>query len=285
MPYWNSLLRRPMCTLMSDVSQLRTYAVGDQTLYFAEQGDGVPLVLIHGSLCDARYWRAQMGPLAAGAQVLAPSLRHCWPMPWDGRGEGYAVTTHADDVAALLARLGHGPAHILGHSRGARVAVELARRHRHHVRSLILADPGLLAMAADDSPGAQARRRAMAQVAEGDIEDGLACFIDTVSGRGTWRHMVPWFKAMVRDNAHTLIVQAAEAAPPLHDADLGDMSMPTLLIGGDHSPAPFPAALERLRQTMPDTRLVRIPHASHGMNLANPRAFNAAVRAFVQRVG
>ncbi|NII10796.1 alpha/beta hydrolase [Oleiagrimonas sp. C23AA] len=270
---------------MSDASSLATFCADDgHRLHVADRGEAhaTPLLLIHGSLCDARYWRPQMAPLAERGRVLAPSLRHCWPEPWDGEGAGYSIAQHASDMAALIDALGGEPVHVLGHSRGARVALELARTRPDAVRSLMLADPGLVAPATDKA--ADGRQRAMRLIGQGDTEAGLELFIDTVSGRGTWQHMVPWFKTMVRDNAHTLIAQATESVPQLDDAALAELAMPTLLLGGDHSPAPFPAALDRLQQAMPDTCHVRIPHASHGMNLANPRAFNAAVNAFIERI-
>src|SRR3546814_1540985 len=72
----------------------------------------------------------------------------------------------------------------------------------------------------------------------GEIDAGLALFVDTVSGADTWRRMVPWFKDMVRDNASTLGGQATEHLPPVARGQVERLALPTLLIGGALSPAP-----------------------------------------------
>src|SRR5690606_8444291 len=131
------------------------------------------------------------------------------------------------------------PAHLVGHSRGGRVALETALRRPDLARSLVLADPGLPLPGGDDSRGGF-RQRALALIRDGDPDAGLALFIDTVTGPDTWRRMVPWFKDMVRDNANTLLGQAREQPGPLTPDTLRRLALPTLLIGGALSPAPYP---------------------------------------------
>lgn len=259
---------------------LRTLDVADYRLSYAEQGRGAPLLLVHGSLCDCRYWGPQMAPLGEGFHVIAPSLRHYWPERWDGRGGGFSVQRHADDLAALIHALDAGPVHVLGHSRGARVACELALRHPRYVRTLALADPGML------TPGHAPdhddfRHAAAAKIRAGQTDAGLSLFIDAVSGAGTWQRMVPWFKEMARANAATVPAQLEEPTPAPNAMELRDIDKPTLLLGGALSPAPFPATLDALQTLWPHARRVTIEHASHGMNLAHPRAFNASVADFL----
>src|SRR3546814_7569835 len=66
----------------------------------------------------------------------------------------------------------------------------------------------------------------------GEVDAGLALFVDTVSGADTWRRMVPWFKDMVRDNASTLGGQATEHLAPVARGQVERLALPTLLIGG-----------------------------------------------------
>src|SRR5690606_38476115 len=110
---------------------------------------------------------------------------------------------------AFLAEVaGEGAVHVLGHSRGAHVALELAYRAPAQVRSLTLADPGFaLAGEAQRTPFPL---EAVERMMRGDTDEALAGFVDTVNGPGTWHQMVSWFKTMVRDNAYTLLSQAQE---------------------------------------------------------------------------
>lgn len=256
--------------------------LGGYSLAYAEAGQGTPVLLIHGSLCDLRYWKPQMAVLARDFRVFSVSLRRYWPERWDGAGDGFSVAHHVRDMAAFIEHIGAGPAHIAGHSRGGRVAFELARAYPGLVGSVVLADPGLPLSDTDDARD-NFRERALESIRRGDVDGGLALFIDTVSGADTWRRMVPWFKEMVVDNANTLFGQTREAAYRLTQAEARKLDKPVLLIGGASSPQPYPAILDALHAWLPDARRVDIAGSSHGMNLGNPRAFNEAVRTFLVR--
>jgi pimeloyl-ACP methyl ester carboxylesterase len=115
-------------------------AVGGSALHYDEQGEGVPLLLIHGTGADAAMWGEALGLLATGARVIA----------YDRRGHsrsagppvaGYA--RHAEDAAQLLRALGAAPAVVLGWSAGGLIALELAIARPDFVRALILVEPPL----------------------------------------------------------------------------------------------------------------------------------------------
>jgi pimeloyl-ACP methyl ester carboxylesterase len=264
---------------IADLPQYRTYGL-DQPVYYTSQGSGTPLLLIHGSLCDYRYWRWQVPALAAQHQVVAPSLRGCWPAALQEPDAGYSVGQHARDLAGLIREvLEDRPAHVLGHSRGAQVAVELAKVAPHLVNSLTLADPGFKLKG--EAATASVHGQAVELLRDGATEAALSLFVDTVNGPGTWAKMVGWFKAMVRDNAYTLLSQIREIDLAVDPGDIRNIGQPVLLMGGAQSPARYGSRLDMLQEFWPDARRVTIPLASHGMNLANPKAFNAAVMQFL----
>jgi pimeloyl-ACP methyl ester carboxylesterase len=258
---------------------LQTAHINAAAMTYAEHGQGTPLVLVHGSLCDCRYWKAQLGPLGRHFRVLAPSLRHYWPQQWDGGT--FSIDQHVDDLLEFIDAVGEGAAHVVGHSRGARIALEAALREPRRVRTLTLADPGRLAPAPSGDDRAGFRHRALKLVDEGRLDDGLGLFVDTVSGQDTWRRMVPWFQEMVRDNASTLRAQASEIIKPLSRERVEKLAMPLLLIGGALSPEPYPEVVNMLAEWVPSAHKEIIAGSSHGMNLGNPRAFNGAIERFL----
>lgn len=263
---------------------MNTLTVNGYPLSFHEQGSGSVLLLIHGSLADYRYWSPQMAPLSAHLRVVAPSLRHHYPEQWDGRGDDYSVAQHAQDLAAFIGALDAGPVHVLGHSRGGLVALQLAFAHPELLRTLILADPAIeLEGHARDATADNVRREAAALIRRGEVEAGLELFIDTVSGSGIWSRVNSRRKQVARDNACTLAAQLEDAAPPIGDAKLSELALPTLLIGGERSPAPYPQIIERLAAGLPNAIRHTIDRASHAMNAENVSAFNQAVLAFLER--
>jgi len=254
----------------------------DYPLAYTTAGDGVPLLLIHGSLCDYRYWRWQIPAFAQEYRVLAPSLRGYWPAAFRSRRADFDVPVQTRDLIEFLDQTCPGtPVHVLGHSRGARVALELACAAPSRVRALVLADPGFQE---DEHDGpAPFQLEAASRLENGDIDGALSLFIDTVSGPDTWRHMVGWFKTMVQDNATTLLSQVCERNQAFDLARAGSIPCPTLLISGENSPARFKSIQDRLQRELPQSERASIALASHGMNLANPRAFNQSVAQFLQR--
>ncbi|MDO5666606.1 MAG: alpha/beta hydrolase [Alcaligenaceae bacterium] len=258
------------------MSQLQKQSINGLTQAFTDEGRGQTLLLVHGSLCDHRYWRWQETELATICRTIIPSLRHYWPVT-EPESEGFSAEQHAADLLNLLQHLGVEKAHVLGHSRGAAVAVRMAQQAPEQIASLILADPGLR-NPQELEKGINWKAYALNMIQSGAVDEGLEIFIDAVSGEGTWQKMVPWFKRMVRDNANTLVLQQHEA-PVLFDRDeLAALAQFKItLIGGAQSPEPFPHIISELAQLWPQAKVHILENATHGMNLAMPRAFNQAV--------
>ncbi|SOB83990.1 alpha/beta hydrolase [Streptomyces sp. 1331.2] len=107
----------------------------------AEEPGAPTVVAVHGITANSLAWYEVAHRLAGRVTLLAPDLR--------GRGASrsvagpYGLVRHADDVAALIAALGSGPAVVAGHSMGAWIAALAALRHPGLVRRVLLVDGAL----------------------------------------------------------------------------------------------------------------------------------------------
>jgi len=106
-------------------------------------GDGPPVVLVHGSIVDARRtWRNQL------------SLSERWSLRIPNRpGFGTSPPLPYGDFEAeapLIAELLEDGAHLVGHSYGAVIALLAAAARPEAVRSLTVSEPGLLRLASGD---------------------------------------------------------------------------------------------------------------------------------------
>ena len=105
---------------------VKTLQVNGYPVSFYESGKGEPVVLVHGAISDYRSWMRQTASPPPGFRLIAVSLRHHYPEPWNGKGDTYSVKQHAEDMAAFIEALGVGPVFLVGHSRGATVSVKAA---------------------------------------------------------------------------------------------------------------------------------------------------------------
>jgi aminoacrylate hydrolase len=110
-------------------------------LHYTVAGKGPPLLLIAGTACDGTYWsRYQVPDFARDFTVITVDQR--------GTGqtvthvEDYSTNRLAADCAAIIAAVGLGPAFVVGHSMGGRVAQLVALDHGQYVKALILASTG-----------------------------------------------------------------------------------------------------------------------------------------------
>ena len=135
-------------------------------LYVEAWGDGIPVVLVHGSLATgAEEWAAQRPLADEGFQLLVVDRRAYGHSP---AADGEDFLADADDIAELL---GTG-AHVVGHSYGGLGAMLAAARRPGATRSLTLLEPAAAACAPDDPAGGRSSTTSAA-LARGSPRRGL----------------------------------------------------------------------------------------------------------------
>jgi esterase len=268
---------------------VKSLKVNGYDLAYVEQGSGEPMILIHGASTDLRSFELQMAPLSAKYRVIAISLRHYWPEPWNGEGE-FSARQQADDVAAFITALGAGKVHLVGHSRGGYIALDVARSHPELLRDLVLAEPalllpGLVEGAAKGNEVNAARNTRIETtnrlIHENKLDEATEVWVDGINGKGTYRSRTPDLQAMSRDNIRTVLGEEHENKATITCADAQKISLPVLLIRGEKGSPPTHLALDVLEKCFPDQRHMMIPGAPHGMNRSDPEIFNRAVLEFI----
>lgn len=155
---------------------LLTAAFGDCIIQYSRTGpqDGEKVILIHGFAGDLQSWMMAGMELAKTYDVIAVDL------PGHGGstksvGDG-SIAGLARDLAGFMAELGINSAHLVGHSMGAAVAMELARQQPAASKSLTLIAPVGL-------PGAQVSSE----------------FLQGVVAAARQRDMRQWLEMLVAD--------------------------------------------------------------------------------------
>jgi len=261
---------------------IKTLTANGHDFTYVEDGTGPPLVFVHGSLLDYRYWTHEVAYFADHFRVIALSRRHHWPTPPKGDFT-YKGEDQTADVLAFIEALETGPVHLAGHSYGGFIAARIACLRPDLLLSLTLMEPG--GAVEGQAPArvlVDEHRQAAELVRQGKAASGVAQFLDVVCGTPKWEDGTEDYKSMTLSNAHTISEQVRETRPPLNADLISRIPCPVLLMIGARSVSPFPETVNRLRELIPQARYVSIEHASHMINMDNRAAFQTALARFLR---
>lgn len=273
---------------------LRRTEIGGLVFHHAEQGEGVPLVFVHGVLGDWRTWAPQWAHFVPHFRCISYSRRYSTPNGNTQPSPAHSACIEAEDLDALLEAWGAAPAVLVGSSYGAYTALALALRRPQRVRALVLAEPPLLCWA-DRVPGGAAARAAFerdvaaparAAFAAGDDARALHLMTGGIVGGEALRAMPPPVMARRMENLLSLrrLVMSSDEFPWLEPAAVRALAVPTLLLAGSQTPAIHDAAFRALCAGMPQAEARRVPGAGHAVSRDNPALFNAWALEFLRRV-
>jgi pimeloyl-ACP methyl ester carboxylesterase len=288
------------------LESLPTVLVDGASLAYREQGDGEPVVLVHGSASDLRTWEQQVPPISESHRVIAYSRRYARPNEDIPPGLDDQMTPHVDDLVGFLRAINGAPAHLVGHSWGAFICLLTAIRHPQLARSLVLQEPPALSLFTSTPPrprevlpllvrrprtavailefGARTIAPAQRAFRRGDDDAALEIFAHGVLGKDTYERLPDDRRQQARENLNTLRAQLLGAGfPPLSEDDVRGVRVPTLLMTGSRSPAFLLRLTERLEELLPNAERIEIVDASHAMQEEKPSAVNAAILGFLAR--
>ena len=131
---------------------MKTFAQNGYSFNYIEQGQGPPLVLVHGSASDLRTWWVQEDRLARHLHTIAYSRRYHWPNEPIAADVDYGMDRQVEDLRAILRSLKVAPAHLVGHSYGAFLCLLAVLREPGLARTLVLAEPPAITLFVSSVP-------------------------------------------------------------------------------------------------------------------------------------
>ncbi len=244
--------------------------------------DRAPIVFLHGLGLDRRCWQGQQAALtAAGFRC------YTWEMPghgaaaWDGQPITFARL--AAQLIGFLDAEAITAAHLIGHSMGGMLALEVAATTSARCRSLTLAGSAALFGSADgrfqqqflaERLGPLDAGQRLADLAPALIADlclpttgaeTIADCIDALAGME---------EAAYRATLAALVTFDRRAALPA-------LSLPTLCLAAEHDRQAPPQGVVRLASKIPGARFQCLDQAAHLVMLERPDAMTAALIGFI----
>ena len=248
-----------------------------------------PVIALHCSGAGAGQWRRLGAALGTGCELIAPEHYGCESVgPWTGE---HAFTL-ADEAARTIALIDGADCkvHLVGHSYGGGVALNVAQARPDRIASLALYEPSafhLLGSFGDDGRAALVEINAIANktregVISGDYRGAAAVFVDYWSGPGAWDALRPEPQAaLIRWTPKAPLDFAALFAEPTPPGAYRRLSCPVLIIRAQQAPAPTRLIAETLPSRLRLARLEVVAGAGHMGPLTHAAQVNALIARHV----
>jgi 3-oxoadipate enol-lactonase len=256
-------------------------------LHYTIEGEGPPVVLLHGYQLDRTFWEPQVRALRGRYRIVAPDLRGHGSSEV-GNLEASSMEQQADDVRALLDRIAlREPVVLGGLSMGGYVTLAFLKNYPERVRALILADT----RAGPDTEDARRGRLAIVEQVEqtGSTQPAIDALFPKLMAPANYDRLelVTHVRAMASRASERGITAALRgmAARPDSTPWLGQVRLPTLVIVGQHDVLTPPSEARAMQAAIPNAELVEIPAAGHLSTLEDPETVNAALLRFLEQNG
>ena len=252
----------------------------DNELEYEVCGDGEAVLMIHGGLVAGSFLPLMRESALADHYRLIRYHRRghagSGPMP-----ASCSIEEQAQHARSLLTHLGVERVHLIGHSYGGTIGLQLALDEPSLIHSLVLLEPALLAV-----PSGPAVGKVIEQAAEfyatGDTAGAVDRFLSFVWGAG-WKSVagttVPGGPEQAeKDGATFFEVELAALEKWSFDADRADrISQPILYVIGSESDATlgqdvrfWEEGKQLVRTWLPQTQEALVPGVNHLLQVQNP---------------
>jgi 3-oxoadipate enol-lactonase len=254
--------------------------VRDIDLYYEVNGQGQPIVFIHGLGSSACDWEMQVPVFSKQYQVVTFDLRGHGK---SGKPRGpYSISLFSTDTAELITGLGLAPTHVVGISLGGMIALQLAVSAPDLVKSLTVvnAGPEFVVRTAKEYLQVLQRQVIVRLLGMRRMGEVLSKRLFPKPGQQELRQLFVERWAANDPRAYRDAMQAIVGWSVTDH--LNSIQCPTLVIAADQDYTPV-ATKEAYVARMPHAELVVISDSRHATPVERPEEFNEVLAAFLSR--
>lgn len=246
---------------------------GASRLYYERQGQGDPVVLLHGVGGNHASWFHQIVAWRGKAELITIDAR--------GFGnsedvEAWGRAAFADDLLAVLDALALPKVSLIAQSMGGGAAVNVAWRYPQRVRSLVLADT-LVGLALPDELAVRMAEVAQRTQALTQLERVLGPTFTQAQPEQAYL-----YTALASFNATNVRTLKGEQ-PLVTGPQLSASGVPILFVVGREDVLFPPEHIQAFQQTLPGSTFLEIPGAGHSAYFEAPQVFNHKVYEWLDR--
>ncbi len=249
-------------------------------IHYQSAGAGESIVFVHGQALDLRMWRTQMEYFSKNYHCIAFDMR--------GYGKSSRIdgTSYSlpDDLKSLLDQLGVEKFHLVGLSRGGRMAGDFIVTYPEMVKTLTLVDAHISGLPIHESYGAF-KVQIRTAIQESDEQ-----------AKAVWKHsaifapimklpeVAPEFLAMLADFEPYFWKNPTLEIPPspLPSERLQEIECPTLILVGEYDVPHFKRVAKILDEKIKNTKYRMMKGVGHMANMETPELFNHTLNDFLK---
>jgi pimeloyl-ACP methyl ester carboxylesterase len=235
------------------------------------------VLCLHSSGSSGRQFSRLAGSFDPSLEVLCPELLgYDVEASWE-LGREMSLDDEVERLLPLIDARSQG-VHVLGHSYGGSVALQLALHRPERVKSLTLYEPVRFGVLFGDETTQASAREAISiglevgrKVLAGQLRGAAALFVDYWSGHGAWEGLGHGLQdSMLQRMPKIRAEYQALFADPVPRSAYERLHMPVRLLGGSRSPRPVRDIARVLASRLPRPRWLEIIGAGHMAPLAQP---------------
>lgn len=250
----------------------------DAKVTFRDQGQGDPLILIHGVGMQSAAWEPQIAALSQNHRVIALDLPDHGSS--DALPEGSMLPSFVDWCADIVDTFGFQQINIAGHSMGALIAAGFAATYPDKTNRVAL----LNGVFRRDDAAREAVQKRAAQIKNGevDLETPLArWFGDAPMEQAARAQVARWLKQMSPSGYATAYTAFAHGDITYADQFV-QIKCPLLALTGDGDPNSTPAMARSMAAQAQNGKAVILKGHRHMANLTAPDAVNANLTTWLK---
>jgi pimeloyl-ACP methyl ester carboxylesterase len=232
---------------------------------YYDQGEGKPILFIHGGGACIETWHYQLKDLQSNFRLIAPDCRgHGRTNDTD---EVYSHELHASDMIKLLDHLDVEKADVVGWSDGSFIALQMALDYQERIKSMVL-----LGGAYSIENYSSEAMEAIKNMSPGDYYPFLIELYKSLSPTpDKWDEFFEKCRVMwTKQPNHSL-------------SALATIHLPTLIIMAGQDEWAGNKQAQEMQSTLPSCQLLNFPDGNHSIHMTNPEVINECIREFLGR--
>ena len=263
-----------------------TVQINDIEAFYEQRGDGPPIGFIHGALSDHTAAEQQLEAFCDAYTAIAYDVRGHGKTA-NPRNASYSIDRLAEDLHEFVNARGLDRPVLCGVSMGGMITQVYASRYPEQLGGLVLADTF--------TPAFLGRRDRVERTVLMTALIGLVRLV----GYDRSKALLAWFGRKLEGDTTTSLraeafpdmdtvaaVNAFQAVLSFHntDIDLASITVPTLILYGEHESSVIRRHVPTLAAGIPDATVQEVPNAGHASPWDNPEFFNGAIRDFIAQI-